>query len=160
MSRNKAEAISKAKNEWCILFDSDNILYPEYLDSLLSIFNPKIIYCPEFAEPDFDFSNLPEFITKDNAKENLNEKMFRVFLNCCNYVVNRDEYLRVYEHDISVKESDTIHFNYLWLKAENEFYFVPGMKYFHLKHKDSGWLQNHKENIQKANEIIEKIKLL
>src|SRR6187455_1389546 len=28
MSRNKREAVSRAENEWCILFDSDNIIYP------------------------------------------------------------------------------------------------------------------------------------
>jgi glycosyltransferase involved in cell wall biosynthesis len=165
MSRNKAEAISKARNEWVIILDSDNVLGPEYMDYNLGDWfvqglNPKIIYCPQKAEPDYDFSKY-SFIDKNNAKDYLGDKMFRVLLNTCNYVVNRDEYLKVYKYDPTIKESDTIHFNYLWLAAGNSFYIVPGMKYFHRRHEGSGWLSgDHKYNMKKANEIQEKIKML
>ena len=163
MSRNKREAVSKAKNEWVILFDSDNILYPEYLDAVAKEnLNPLIIYCPEKAEPDHDFTTLPNrVIDKQNAKDFLRQVEFRVFLNTCNYVVNRDEYLRVYKYDESIKESDTIYFNTMWLEAGNAFYVVPGMKYHHRKHSGSGWLTgDHSYNLKKAAELQEKIKNL
>ena len=41
MSLNKREAVSKAKNEWVALIDSDNILYPEDLSNgcnIISLF--------------------------------------------------------------------------------------------------------------------------
>jgi len=164
MSLNKMTAVSKAKNEWVILFDSDNILYPEYLDSIVDnlCLGKKFIYHPSFAEPDFNFKKYNGFfIDKTNAKNFLDDGLYRVFLNTCNYVVNKDEYLRVYKYDESIKESDTIYFNTLWLEAGNAFYVVPGMKYHHRKHSGSGWLNGcHAYNMKKANELQEKIRLL
>src|SRR5688572_3244382 len=164
MSRNKAEVIKDAKNEWCILFDSDNILYPEYLDTFINTtkMNHKIIFHPEKAEPEHDYSFLSDrYIDSGNAKDFLHKAEFRCLLNNCNYIVNRDEYLRVYKYDESIKESDTIYFNTLWLEAGNAFYVVPGMKYHHRKHSGSGWLNgDHRYNMNKAAELQEKIKNL
>ena len=163
MSLNKREAISKANNEWCILFDSDNILYPEYLDAFSNLGYtplPNVIYCPEKAEPDYDFKRFSS-VDRNNAKFFLGDMQFRVMLNCCNYIVNRDEYLNVYKYDEAIKESDTIHFNTLWLEAGNFLYVVPNMKYFHRRHEGSGWLQgDHEYNLKKASELQEKIKNL
>ena len=102
MSLNKREAVSKAKNEWVALIDSDNILYPEYLDAVEKElkYGKGIIWCPDFAEPEHDFRIMAgHFYDKQNAKLSLENREFRVFLNTCNYVVNRDEYLRVYHYD-------------------------------------------------------------
>lgn len=160
MSRNKACAISKAKNDWAIILDSDNILYPEYIDAIPETLRADTIMCPVFAEPDFNFKEFSGMIIdRRNAKDYLHVKEFRCFLNACNYLVNRDEYLRVYKYNPEIKESDSIYFNHLWLAAGNSFYFVPGMRYYHRKHPDSGWLKgDHKYNMKKANEIQELIK--
>lgn len=160
MSRNKAEAISKAKNEWVVILDSDNILYPEYIDSIPERLRSDTIMCPVFAEPDFNFKDFSgKIIDKKNAKDFLHVKEFRIFLNTCNYLVNRDEYLKVYRYNPEIKESDTIHFNFLWLQAGNSFYFMPDARYYHRKHPDSGWLKgDHAYNMKKANEIQELIK--
>src|SRR5688572_14514812 len=161
MSRNKREAVSHAKNEWVIIFDSDNILYPEYLDNIPATLNPEVIYMPTFAEPKFDYREYGSLvIDRINFKEYVGKKMFRCAMNTCNYVVNREKYLQVYEHNETVKESDTIWFNYLWFRAGYSFYFVPGMRYYHRLHEGSGWLKNKHENRQKAVEIQIKIKQL
>jgi glycosyltransferase involved in cell wall biosynthesis len=169
MLRNKREAISKAKNEWVILFDSDNELYLEYLEAIAINFNfsksqlgKNFILHPSLAEPEHDYSRWNGMIIdSSNAKDFLHKAEFRCLLNNCNYVVNRDEYLRVYKYDESIKESDTIYFNTLWLEAGNAFYVVPGMRYHHRKHSGSGWLNGcHKYNMKKANELQEKIRLL
>jgi glycosyltransferase involved in cell wall biosynthesis len=55
MSRNKAKAIELASNPWCILFDSDNIIDSSYLDALPEYLAPSVIYCPDFAKPQFDY---------------------------------------------------------------------------------------------------------
>ena len=162
MSRNKAEAISKAKNEWCILFDSDNILYPEYLDSLAAcnFEDDGIIYHPQKAEPEHDYSSF-SWIDKTNAKDYLGDRDFRCLLNNSNYVVNRDEYLRIYKYNPDIQEADTIWMNTNWLKAGNAFYVVPGMWYAHRKHPESGWLKgNQAKNIRDANNLQEEIRLL
>lgn len=80
--------------------------------------------------------------------------------NTCNYLVNRAEYLRVYQHNADMKATDTIHFNYLWLSAGNHFYVVPGMEYYHRVHDGSGFLQDCSYNMAKAKEIKELIKSL
>jgi glycosyltransferase involved in cell wall biosynthesis len=164
MSRNKAKAISHAKNDWVAIIDSDNILPVEYFDSLTEFWymNKHLILHPDFAEPEHDYRQWDEeIITSINAKDFLHEREFRCLLNSCNYIVNRDEYLRVYKYDPSIKESDTIYFNTLWLESGNGFYVVPGMKYHHRKHSGSGWLNgDHKYNMNKAAELQEKIKNL
>jgi glycosyltransferase involved in cell wall biosynthesis len=163
MSRNKAEAVSKAKNEWCILFDSDNILYPEYLDAVKYIeLNSKTIYHPVFSEPEHNYNKWSGmFINKNNAKDFLKVDQFGCLLNNCNFIVNRDEYLKVYKFDPSIKESDSIYFNTLWLSNGNDFYIVPKMIYHHRKHSGSGWLNgDHRYNMNKAAELQEKIKNL
>lgn len=164
MSRNKCKAISKCKNDWVIILDSDNVLEVEYVDALFNLgssFGETFIFCPQFAAPDYDFSDLPTIIDKSNAKDLLHIKEFRIFLNTCNYVVNKEKYLEVYRYNQDIKESDTIWFNYLWLKAGYSFYIVPGMKYFHRRHAGSGWLNgDHEYNLKKADELQNLIKEL
>lgn len=153
MSRNKHRAVCLCKNEWVVLLDSDNVLSIEYLDSIIEL-HPRTIYCPVEAAPNFSFKEFEgEHIDRINAKRFLDNKMFRVFLNCSNYLVNRKEYLKVYKHNPDIKEADTIWFNSLWLEADNNFYFTPGMVYTHRVHDGSGWLQNHKKNIEDANRL-------
>lgn len=163
MSRNKADAISYAENEFAIILDSDNSFGIDYIDAIYSgaqLF-PNVINCPDFAYPDFDFRKYSgQFIDWKNAKEYMNDPMFRCFLNCCNYCVPRDVYLKTYQYDTRVKETDTIAFNYYWLSAGYSFYMVPNCKYHHLVHKNSGFLQNIDYNMKKAKEFENKIMAL
>ena len=162
MSRNKAKAIELATYPYCLIFDSDNILDTDYLDALFSFnWEPNRIFMPSAALPKFDFRQYEHLIfNKDNAKNHIGEPMFEVMLNTSNYVVPRDEYLKAYKYDPSIKESDTIYFSKLWLEAGNSFFVVPGMTYHHLVHENSGWLKNHAYNMVKADEIKEQIRRL
>jgi glycosyltransferase involved in cell wall biosynthesis len=162
MSLNKRKAIEAAKNDWCIIFDSDNVIGPDYLDAMFPITLPldhTTIYCPSFARPRFDFRKYEGWHIL-HAGNMMQESMGECFFNCCNYMVNRDEYLRVYEHNPAMKGTDTIWFNYLWLKARNSFYVVPGMEYIHRVHDGSGFLQDCSYNMKRAKEIKELIKAL
>lgn len=166
MSRNKAKAVGLAKNKWCILFDSDNVLKPDYLDAFEKYVkdntgtpfphsNPlneqATIYCPDAALPQFDYTRFSGLhVSKYNAKKLLRESLFDCLLNTCNYIVNRSLYLQFFQHDPSIKASDTIHFNYLWLKSGGSFYVVPGMQYFHRVHSGSGFLADVNYNMQQA----------
>lgn len=161
MSLNKRRAVELAKQEWVILFDSDNVIGPDYLEAIPDDLKPSFIYCPSFARPQFDYRHFAGFyIDRDNASIFLRKHMAEPVLNTCNYLVNRAEYMKVYEHNPEMKGTDTIWFNYLWLRAGNSFYVVPGLEYFHRVHDGSGFMQDVQYNMKKAKEIKELIKLL
>jgi glycosyltransferase involved in cell wall biosynthesis len=179
MSRNKARAIELASNEWCILFDSDNVIGPDYLDAFFRagafhgaafrnkdvvdkyFFHSDYIYCPSFAKPQFDYRKYEGYSTGlPYAKNLLRDPAGECLFNTCNYLVNREQYLKVYQHNPEMKGTDTIWFNYLWLKAGNSFYVVPGMEYFHRVHDGSGFMADCSYNMAKAKEVKELIKAL
>lgn len=162
MSRNKARAIEACSNEWVMILDSDNVIDSSYFDALEKVeLRKDIIFCPEFARPNFSFLELAGMtFDRYNAGEHIGQRAFEVLLNTSNNVVHRESYGRVYRYNDRIKEADTIWFNYLWLVNGGSLHVVPGMQYDHLVHKDSGWLSNAAENTRKANELKALIKSL
>lgn len=161
MSRNKVKAIELASNPWCIIFDSDNVIDSSYLDALPQYITPSVIYCPDFAQPQFDYRKFGgRIINSDNVHSFVNKPLADCLLNTCNYLVNREEYLRVYEYNENMKGTDTIWFNYLWLKTGNSFNVVPGMQYFHRVHNASGFLEDCEYNMKQAQKVKDLIKTL
>ena len=59
-----------------------------------------------------------------------------------NYLVNREEYLRVFDNDIRPVTSDSIYQNYRWIEAGNMIYVVPDFQYDHRVHDGSHYRQN------------------
>jgi glycosyltransferase involved in cell wall biosynthesis len=160
MSLNKKKAIEAAKNEWCIIFDSDNIMSPDYLDALdkIGTLDPHTIYCPSFAQPNFDYRAFEGWhILRPEAIKLLGDRMGECLFNTANYVLHREKYLQVYRHNPNIDAADTIHFNHLWLKADYSFYVVPNMHYTHRVHDGSGFLKNVNKNMYDAKEIKHKI---
>lgn len=163
MSRNKAKAIELATNPWCIIFDSDNIIDLNYLDEITTemLMDPTTIYCPEYAKPQFDYRKYAgQTINAGNASKVMEKPMGECLFNTCNYLVNRDEYLQVYEYNPDMKGTDTIWFNYLWLKGGNYFHVVPGMQYFHRVHAGSGFMADVDYNMKKSKEVKQLIQTL
>lgn len=161
MGQNKADAVAHCKNEWVILWDSDNILAGDYLDALQKVLPNSIkhnILCPEFARPQFDYRKFSgKLFFQDNAHELVSDKMGNCLLNTCNYVVPRDFYLQVFKPNPEVKGSDTLWFNYLWLKSLKWFYIVPGMQYYHRVHSGSTWMEHAGYNMKMAEKINKQI---
>jgi glycosyltransferase involved in cell wall biosynthesis len=162
MGLNKKDAIALAKNDWVGILDSDNIMGSNYIEALDSIGGyPGItqlykdtIYVPDFAKPQFDYQKFAgKRFNRKNVIDLVNDKTGNCLLNTCNYLVNRKTYLKVYEHNPEMKGTDTVWFNYLWLKAGNSFYVVPGMEYYHRVHNGSGFLQDANYNMKKSEEI-------
>lgn len=158
MSVNKRDAIFNSKNEWVILFDSDNVIGKDYLDAIdkhsLTDHQSNIIFCPDFAKPNFDYRKYKdEFLGAKSIMGFMCQTEMSCFLNTCNYVVNRDRYLTVWEENKEVKSSDTIWFNYLWLKSNGCFIVTEGMSYHHRVHNGSGFLQDVDYNMKKGEEI-------
>lgn len=172
MSRNKARALECATNDWCILFDSDNVLDTDYLDAFekdtcnhdgyfcLNENDAHYIFCPDFAKPDFnytkysDISKYPSSLygAKDSALL-IKEDSFNCLMNTCNYVVNRDFYLKTYKYNAEHVASDTVWHNYNHLKNGGMFRVVQDMQYFHRVHKESGFMQNVDYNIKQAEKV-------
>lgn len=161
MAENKKCAIALASGDRVLILDSDNKIDKSYIDAIYiegNLHDDTVINCAEFAYPNFDFRKYSgQFIDYKNAKRFMSHDMFRCFLNCCNYVVPQKTYLDVYQKDDTVKEADTIAFNYRWLKAGYSFYIVPGCGYFHRTHAESGFMKNIDYNMKKAKEIENKI---
>ncbi len=160
MSRNKAKAVELASNDYCIIFDSDNVMETPYLDALYAAkWEPDTILMPSYAKPRFNYRNFSNLTFKrGNVKRYLkpqyfHHEMFNCLLNTGNYFVHRKTYLEVYEYNPAIKGVDAIWFNYLWLKAGKSFHVVPGMEYDHLVWDGSGWLKDADENLKKGEEI-------
>lgn len=161
MSRNKAKSLELATNDWCLLFDSDNVLDVDYIDAFyrhLSLIaglpRPHLIYCPDYAQPNFDYRQYAgtTYYARECAKYARHD-IFNCMLNTCNYIVNKHEYAKIFVANKEHIASDTIWFNYNWLKAGRGFYLVPGMHYYHRVHKDSGFMQDATYNMQKSAEV-------
>lgn len=161
MSLNKRDAIALSKNEWVVIWDSDNIMGPDYLNALESQWvrdgYPHLygfcIYCPSFAKPNFDYRKFEAYTFGVGKPVPVNDKMGNCLMNTANYIVNRDEYLKVYEYNPEMKGTDTVWFNYLWLKAGHTFYVVPGMEYLHRVHDGSGFMADVDYNMKQAEKI-------
>jgi glycosyltransferase involved in cell wall biosynthesis len=154
MLSNKRKAISLSSNEWVIILDSDNVIDQRYLATIPKKLNPDTIYCPSFAEPNFNYTEYEGWtITKENAHEFMDDKMFRCCLNTCNYLVHKDTFLNNWQTNPEMKGSDTIWMNYKWLESGKSIYVVPNMRYYHRVHDGSGWLENAKYNIQQTQKI-------
>lgn len=162
MSIAKRNAIGLCTQPWCIILDSDNEIGPDYLDALDKLeLRDDTIYCPEWAMPQFDYRKFAGVTyDKHNAAGYLKKPMFEQHLNTANYLVPAWNYCGVYRHDPTVKETDTVHFAYLWLKEGYKYHVVPGMRYNHLVHEGSGWLQNADYNIRRGNQTLKLIENL
>lgn len=163
MAVNKRDAIASAKNDWVIIFDSDNVIKSDYLDSLFEVgeLNPDVIYSPVQAYPNFIYDKFSgAVITKANCSQIVKDDIGNVLFNTCNYVVHKKTYLSVFEEGKGNIATDTVFFNYLWMKAGKAIKVVPGMIYYHRVHKGSAFMENADYNMRKGEEIRKLIKAL
>lgn len=177
MSMNKRDAIGYASNTWVIIFDSDNVIGPDYLDAFfelaiegdaINIFEKiagieKFIFCPDFAKPEFNYREYrignggigarSGIYTRRECAHEIKNDSFNCLLNTCNYIVHRDNYLATYQFNPDHIASDTIWHNYNHLKAGGYFVVVPEMQYYHRVHKGSGFLQGVDHNMRMQAEV-------
>lgn len=164
--RNKREVISMASNQWAIIGDSDNVFTKQYIDRIENLWiaglNEQTVYQPSFAKPNFNFQNYEGLlINKFNVGKYATDGMFCTMLNAMNYLVNRDEYLKVWDGSIDPVTSDSIYQNYNWLKAGNSIYVVPGLEYEHRVHNGSHYQNNVRRTPRGFHEdIINKLKAM
>jgi glycosyltransferase involved in cell wall biosynthesis len=163
--RNKREAISKASNEFVIIFDSDNVITTEYIDRIFERpWSKDTIFAPDFAKPHFDYRGFSgQTITRANVKTFVEQKHFTALINTMNYFVNRDEYLRVWEDRSEPWTADTALQNYNWLKAGNKIHVLTGLQYEHrIEHTEhkSHYQEHNRKTGKLFDEVIGKIRAL
>jgi len=153
--QNKKRSVELATNEWVIIFDSDNELGMDYIDTLVK--QPEwpvdVIFAPEFARPHFDYRQLAGNIWKGNIAEIIDKPRADSMINTCNYFVNRAEYLKVHKSDINPNAADTTYFNYCWIEAGNTIKVTTDLQYKHLVHEES----HYKEHNHKSNELFDSL---
>jgi len=163
---SKVKAISKCKNEWAIILDSDNALSRNYVDRLyqMSTWNTNLIYCPSFAEPNFDFrqfanTELTLYKVKELILKNENIKLLRNLLNDGNYFINVQKYIecsKINEFN-SVPAADVIVFNYSWLQQGYVLYVLNNLNYYHRIHSGSFQIGSWRNSRQIVDGIINSI---
>lgn len=152
---NKMVAVSLTTNDWVILFDSDNILIPDYLNKIYAEkWYEDTILAPSFAKPNFNYSAYSGLIvTKENVSKYIEMPLFTTALNTANYFFNKHTYLKVWDGGFDPINSDTIYQAYNWLKNGNKIKIVPELTYFHKVHNG-----HYQENIHRSHGIYESVK--
>ena len=142
---NKLAVIADGRLDWVILLDSDNGLTPAYLDRLfaLPVWSERVIYCPQQARPQFDFSFLTDTTldldTSGQLLTTTRYENFCVFLNTGNYFLPARRYLDALQPyaDRKVAGADVIFANTIWLLNGGLLHVVPGLTYDHAVHEGS-----------------------
>lgn len=154
--KNKVLAVTRCKNEWVVLFDSDNTITTSYLDALYKLphWKTDTFYCPTFAKPHFDYRNLTGMrMNRSNVSSCASLKGFDCALNTANYFVPRRNYVDVWDDSLDPHTSDTIFQAFNWLKAGGQLEFVQGLEYFHRVHEGS----HYKQNVHKTGDVHRRI---
>jgi glycosyltransferase involved in cell wall biosynthesis len=158
--KNKYRSVEYAKNKWVIVFDSDNIITPKYIDALYNNlpWDEKTFYLPSFAQPHFDYRHLHGTYTRENIASILNKPNADCMLNTMNFFCNRERYIQNWDITIEPITADSIYVNYLQLRSGGKLKVVPGLEYEHRVHKDSHFKHNQHRSPQMHKKIMEKLK--
>ena len=176
---NKLQACSHANNEWIVLMDSDNfadvdyfIAAKAYLESHIGD-QKNIILAPSDASsndkwPNLNFSHLSGFVYKhgtfaENKKREYQVKQTNlpstILANTGNYVINKylidNVNIQPELQNIHLSPTcDVVFFNtLLFEQLDLNMHVVPTMKYEHVVHDNSIYIQKHAQYWQ-FNESI------
>jgi hypothetical protein len=141
---SRIEILKNCNNDWVLLMDSDNFLDKNSFDNLFKVLTElkdNTIYSPDFARPAFNYKKYSNTVIDfDFAKKEINQDTFQAFLNTGNYLVPKQNYLKIaekieqeyHEHMIEV-----MYYNFLWLKNGNYIKCVENYEYDHTMRGDS-----------------------
>lgn len=160
---NKQAAVKLARNDWVILFDDDNIIGLDYLDTLFSLerWDTSTIYCPEFAYPHFDYRAFSGVtVDRTNVASLMPWPHFATALNTANYFFNKATWLSVWDPSVNPHTADSIYQAYRLLQAGYKLHITPGLKYFHRVHEGSYYKNNVHKTGNFAAQVENKLKQL
>lgn len=153
--KNKLKVLSKAKNNWVVLFDSDNFFEESFLgilqkENFENGLNEDIIYCPSKALPTFNYSNLSNTIID---KTNWNEIQSReaCFINTGNMCLSRKtiDFLLFNVQVDSIQQPfvECKYMNYLFVKNGFKLKVLDGLEYHHAISHDSFYLSHQRQHV-------------
>jgi glycosyltransferase involved in cell wall biosynthesis len=167
--RNKRQAVELSTSEWCVLLDDDNVISRDYLDKLWALppWEAGTIYCPDFAEPHFNYTQFSGCtVTRQNVAQLMVHKVprgfsdFKTALNTCNYFIHREAYLQTWVGGVDPVTADTLFHAYNWLAAGGVLLFVPGLRYQHRIHEGSHYKKNWRRTGNFVVQVENKLKSL
>lgn len=162
--RNKQTSVAKSRDNWLIVFDSDNVLDVDYIDRIfaLSDWGQKTFYCPDFAMPGIDYTHFAGVtITKQNAGQYIDQRNGGSLFNTMNFFCNRKRYLEIWDGNIEPVAADSVQMNYANLLNDGIMYIVPELRYIHTIHRGSHYVNfTHKSDVyhKQITEQIRKMK--
>ena len=157
--------VSKCKNEWVYLMDSDNFLVRESSSGVncfeviknISL-SKDTIYCPGFLNHPLYKHLCNQIIDLNFAKTHFNNPDYylKVFLNTGNFLVPRDNYIQACNL-IDVKylhyTVDVIYLCYLWLSLGNYLACIGNYEYHHTIRQDGFTTTHGNQSVEKLNEV-------
>lgn len=159
---NKYVAVSLSLTDYCIILDSDNQIDTTYLDKIFEQeWLENVILAPDWAMPMFNYTEYSSLIvSKENLSEHIDKPMFETCLNCMNYFVNKHAYCQVWDAEVDPVTSDSLFQNYNWLMSGRFIHIVDGLRYNHLVHDQSHYINNVQRTGDFREKLIEKIRKL
>lgn len=161
--QNKKRAIELASNNWCILFDSDNVISESYIDTIFNLpdWEDNVAYCPDFALDALDYQHFAGVkITSQNAGNYIDQRNGGSLFNTLNYFCNRNFFLKVFDPSQNPIAADSICYNYLYLTNGGAMEVIKGLQYYHRIHPKSYYVENtHRSDIY-HKQITDKIRLM
>lgn len=139
---NKIESVKKASNEWVIVFDSDNILTEDYLNSIPQNLDKNFFYLPSHAMCASNYLNYNKFSNTIIDKKDF-KNLFcsqdihaQCLFNTGNYLVNKNTFLEAINSEVNLLNcyaADSVYIIYLAFKNTIDFKLkvVNNMKYWH-----------------------------
>lgn len=164
---NKFITVSKATNNWALLLDSDNFIDLTVLKKIFEYkYNKNFFYLPQklYLESLENYGNEMhnkiinyDFLEKNEIDLNIassflkkNNKKIEWLLNTGNFIVNRNEYIKVnkkifYSQKRKLLDCDALAFTYYWLINKKK---IKILDFYYIRHrlrKDS-WTNTAKDN--------------
>lgn len=152
--QNKLKTLERAKNDWIILFDSDNVFSADYIEALYEEYktcglDENIMYCPVAALPRFRYSNLENKIIDKNFW-NQHRHAEGCFFNTGNTCLSKKAANCLIENfKIDSIKDPYVECKYMcYILIKNGFFLkaLKGMEYEHATSEDGFYLmhmQNH-----------------
>lgn len=167
---NKCRSVELSTNEGVIMFDSDNVISNDYVNTMASLSKEAdVYYCPETLydisgeKVQWEYSEFNDiYITRDTVTKFIYNENYQTFLNSGNGFVNRKfflEVIRLIDEPVDdICSGDSAYLNYLWLLKGGRTSIVKGVSYRHRMHGDSWYIKHVPEAIAFIYKINQKFK--
>ncbi|MBX9577072.1 MAG: glycosyltransferase family 2 protein [Chthoniobacterales bacterium] len=161
----KVECVEKICGAWMILLDSDNTLFPSYLDAVVALqhLDEKSLYCPDWAFPYFWFRQVAgQKIDFQKACYLIQQGTLQKIslLNDGNYFFHKATYLaqllplKQIQHDVA----DVMLANYRWLSQGGSLTVMQQARYLHRIDDSSFWMRTSQESRRRVMSIFDRFK--